>query len=133
MRVLLDANILISFLLTPNSTGPIATIIEAVYDGKFTLLLPRELINEVIEAVKAKPYLAKRVSAEETSKLLVNLLSAGELLAPLSDKVVLATRDPKDDYLLAYAVVYEADYLVTGDEDLLVLGDMVQGLRIVSP
>ena len=42
------------------------------------------------------------------------------------------TRDRKDDYLLAYAVVGRADYLVTGDRDLLVLGE-VEGVRIVSP
>src|SRR5437016_9349477 len=101
MRVLLDANVLVSFLLTPNSTGPIAAIIAAVYDGKFTLLLPRELLNEVIEAVRTKQYLAKRVSLEEASRLLVNLLSVGELLAQLSGGIVLTTRDPKDDYLLA--------------------------------
>jgi predicted nucleic acid-binding protein len=34
--------------------------------------------------------------------------------------------------LLAYAVVGEADYLVTGDDDLLVLGE-VAGVKIVTP
>ena len=38
---------------------------------------------------------------------------------------------PKDDYLLAYGLMGGADYLVTGDEDLLTLGD-VEGLKIVS-
>lgn len=33
-------------------------------------------------------------------------------------------RDPEDDYLLAYALVGKADYLVTGDRDLLVLGSV---------
>lgn len=42
------------------------------------------------------------------------------------------TRDLKDDYLLAYAVVGEADYLVTGDKDLLVL-EKIGEVAIVSP
>jgi predicted nucleic acid-binding protein len=42
------------------------------------------------------------------------------------------TRDPKDDYLLTYALAGQADYLVTGDADLLVLGQ-VGTVRIVSP
>jgi predicted nucleic acid-binding protein len=44
----------------------------------------------------------------------------------------MVTRDIKDDYLLAYALVGRADYLVTGGEDLLVLGD-VEGVKIVRP
>lgn len=38
-----------------------------------------------------------------------------------SSMVTALTRDPKDDYLLAYALVGQADYLVTGDHDLLAL------------
>ena len=41
------------------------------------------------------------------------------------------TRDRKDDYLLACAVVGQAEYLVTGDNDLLVL-DGIEGIRIVT-
>jgi hypothetical protein len=42
------------------------------------------------------------------------------------------TRDPKDDYLIAYALVGAADYRVTGDRDLLVLGQ-VDDVKIVTP
>jgi predicted nucleic acid-binding protein len=42
------------------------------------------------------------------------------------------SRDPQDDYLLALAVVHEADYLVTRDRDLLDLGEVV-GVKIVDP
>ena len=61
-----------------------------------------------------------------------------ELIPPISSggssKTVLpvVTRDAKDDYLLAYALVGQADYLVTGDEDLLVLQE-IEGLKIVNP
>jgi putative PIN family toxin of toxin-antitoxin system len=40
-------------------------------------------------------------------------------------------RDPDDDYLLGCAVAGAADYLVTGDEDLLAVG-RYQGLAIVT-
>jgi predicted nucleic acid-binding protein len=42
------------------------------------------------------------------------------------------SRDPKDDYLVAYGVVNEADYVITGDADLLVLGHIGR-LQIVNP
>ncbi len=36
------------------------------------------------------------------------------------------TWDPKDNYLLAFTFVVAEDYLVTGDEDLLVLNEQIQ-------
>jgi len=42
------------------------------------------------------------------------------------------TRDPKDDYLLAHALVGGADCLVTGDEDLLTLQQQVHELEILT-
>ena len=41
-------------------------------------------------------------------------------------------RDPKDDMLLALAVDGNADYLITGDQDLLVLHPF-RSIRILSP
>jgi predicted nucleic acid-binding protein len=50
----------------------------------------------------------------------------------LQTELINYSRDPKDDYLIAYALIYQADYLVTGDKDLLVLGK-VEELEIVRP
>jgi len=43
-----------------------------------------------------------------------------------------ASRDRKDDYLLAHAIAGRADYLVSGDADLLSV-DRVGGVAIVNP
>ena len=42
------------------------------------------------------------------------------------------SRDPDDDAILAAAVERCADYIVTGDQDLLAIGDY-QSTRIVTP
>jgi len=42
-----------------------------------------------------------------------------------------ASRDPKDDVFLATAVAAEAEYLVSEDQDLLVLGEY-EGVKIVN-
>ena len=55
------------------------------------------------------------------------------LLAPFAPPFPPRTRDPKDDYLLAYALRDGADVLVTGDRDLLDSGDVFAPLRIVDP
>ena len=45
---------------------------------------------------------------------------------------VVACRDPKDDKFLALAVNGQADFIVTGDRDLLVLNPF-RGIAIVQP
>ena len=63
---------------------------------------------------------------------LIDILSLGAVAVPdIPGDIPALTRDPKDDYLLACAVVGQADYIVTGDDDLLVLKE-VEGVRMVS-
>jgi len=132
MRVLLDTNILISHLLRPTYEGPSARIVRGALAETFTLLLPQELVDELASRVLTKPYLRRYIQPEDVRELADLLLEVADVLPPLEYPIPKVTRDPKDDYLLAYAVVYEADYLVSGDKDILVLGE-VEGVRMLSP
>ncbi|TAK30785.1 MAG: putative toxin-antitoxin system toxin component, PIN family [Chloroflexota bacterium] len=132
MRVLLDVNLLISYLLPSSKQQTIAAIVEAAFEGSFTLLLPPELVQEFSTTIGAKRYLARRIRPEDATSLVTLLSQVAEIIPPISGKIPAVCRDAKDDYLLAYALVGQADYLVTGDNDLLVLGE-VERMRIVSP
>jgi putative PIN family toxin of toxin-antitoxin system len=131
MRVLLDTNLLISYLLTPQQNGVIAQVVEAGLLGRFALLLPEDLLSELANRVVAKEYLAERITAEQMRALADILAEVSEMVPKIATEIPAVTRDPKDDYLLAYALVGQADYLVTGDKDLLVLGQ-VEKTRIVT-
>lgn len=132
MRVLLDTNILISYLLTPAQNSPITSIVTQALRGDFVLLLPEELPRELKRKAHEKKYLAERIVPEEVEKLIDILTRVSEAIPKIGDPIPAVTRDPKDDYLLAYALVGRADYLVTGDDDLLSLGK-VGALSIVNP
>lgn len=132
MRVLLDANILISYLLTPNPESPVIKIVDLGLLGGFQLLVPEELLDELVKKARAAKYLAGRIAPEELQELVDILGGVAETIPRITEEIPAVTRDPKDDYLLAYAVVGEADYLVTGDHDLLVLGQ-VDNMRVVTP
>ena len=132
MRLLLDANILISYLLHSGADSPITRIVESCVLGKVTLLLPEALLAELTESVANKPYLRARIQTEEFARLATILRRIGETIPRIESPIPAVTRDPKDDYLLAYAVVGEADYLITGDNDLLVLQQVV-GVTICRP
>jgi putative PIN family toxin of toxin-antitoxin system len=121
VRVLLDVNILISYLLTTRATSPVHRVIRAAIASKYVLLMPEELLAELRRTVFSRPYLAERIPPTDVD-LLTNLLSVvAEIVPAISAPIPRVTRDPKDDYLLAYAIVGRADYLVTGDDDLLSL------------
>ena len=132
VRVLLDVNILISYLLHSSGSRAIGLVVEAALAGAFTLLIPDKLLEEFVQRVATKEYLARRIGRADLASLVENLLQVAERLAPIPGPLPAVVRDPKDDYLLAYALAGGADYLVTGDRDLLALGEVAE-LKVISP
>ena len=132
MRVLLDANLFISFLLNPDRDSASNEVVRRAVLGEFTLLVPEELLDEISSRARSKPYLMERITPEEIDEMVEIVSSVAEFIPRIEDTIPAVVRDPKDDYLLAYAAVAHADYLVTGDRDLLVLQE-VEGVRILTP
>ncbi len=133
MRVLIDTNVLVSYLVQPGREGAVGTVIHAALEGQFTLLMPQALLNELIVTVRGKPRLVKRIPLDELEIFVALLAGSGERVATIAEPIPAATRDRNDDYLLAYALLGAADYLVTGDRDLLVLNEQIAGLTILTP
>jgi putative PIN family toxin of toxin-antitoxin system len=96
------------------------------------ILLPGQLLEELTRKAHEKKYLADRITPQELQEFVALLSELAEAIPHIPEAIPAVTRDPKDDYLLAYALVGQADYLVTGDEDLLVLKQIDQ-VKIVTP
>lgn len=131
MRVILDTNVWISYLLTPRETGTIVTVVRTCLAERLELVVPGELLDELMQARARKRYLRERSTEQQMQTLVEVLRHIGDVPAPLTQVEPLA-RDPGDDYLIAYALVGRVDYLVTGDDDLLAL-EGISDLRIVDP
>jgi uncharacterized protein len=116
LRVLLDTNQLVSSLL--NAHGLQRQLVDAWRRRAFMLLMGPGQVEEVGE-VLGRPKIAKkyRFSADDRSALL-DLLRMESVLVPHAPAPGFS-RDPDDDYLLGCAEAGGADYLVTGDDDLL--------------
>ncbi|MEA3408298.1 MAG: putative toxin-antitoxin system toxin component, PIN family [Chloroflexota bacterium] len=132
MRVLLNTNVLISYLLSPQRKSPVNRILEAAFLGQIDLLFPKEVLDGLRRKIPQKPYLAERISPQQLEELVVLLGEISESIPTITMEIPAVTRDPKDDYLIAYALVGRADYLVTGDLDLLIL-EKVEDVEIVTP
>jgi len=133
MRVLIDTNVFISYLLSSHSSGVIQEIFSALAEGRFTLMVPEALLNEILVTVTEKPRLAKRIPPDDLKEFLATIQELSEEVPRIENPIPAVTRDPTDDFLLAYGLVGGADYLVTGDEDLLALHGQIKELEILTP
>lgn len=100
-------------------------------DGFFQLVLPEEVIAEVIGVVLYRSYFRQRVTEQEARDATAELCRFADI-PPRISEIPRIVRDPKDDYLLAYAILERVDFLVIGDRDLLALDGEIEQLRIVT-
>ena len=132
MRLMVDTNIYVSYLLAPDRGGTISSVVEAAFAAGNSLLLPEEQLDELLDVLTSRPYITSRVSRHVATRFVEELRAVAVLLPAVAEQIPSAVRDPEDNYLIAQALLGRADYLVTGDEDLLALGE-VEDLRIVTP
>lgn len=120
-RVILDTNLWISYLIS-NKLIKFDRLLES---GLIRLIFSEELLTEFVEVAR-RPKFRKFFSPEDISTLLDQVSDFGELIFVQSEVTI--CRDPKDNFLLALARDGRADYLITGDHDLLVIGSFEETL-----
>jgi putative PIN family toxin of toxin-antitoxin system len=125
LRAVLDANVLISALLAP--TGASAGLLVRWLRGEFELVVSDTLLTELRRALAYRK-LRSRISPEQANALIDLLQRSASLHAEPNEPPKRISRDPDDDYLLAFADTTDS-ILVTWDRDLLDL----QELPVQSP
>ena len=115
-RVVLDTNVLISAVLQPK--GPPRAAIDAVRTAGGILLFSDPTFDELRTRLE-RPKFDKYVSREGRALFLVQLDAVSEWVAVTG--ATMGCRDPDDDKLRETAMMGEADCLITGDRDLLVM------------
>ncbi|MCP3962053.1 MAG: putative toxin-antitoxin system toxin component, PIN family [bacterium] len=125
-RFAFDTNVLVSALLFKQGK-PARALRRAQRRGTVLVSVPAlEELSEVLQRRKLQRYL----TAEEREEFLRALIAETTLVEP--DLAIEACRDPKDDKFLELAVNGKARYLITGDQDLLVLNPF-RDVAIVTP
>ncbi|HHV86410.1 MAG TPA: putative toxin-antitoxin system toxin component, PIN family [Petrimonas sp.] len=125
IRVVIDTNVWISFIISDK----LSEIDDLLLNNRIRLIFSAELIEEITDVI-AKPKLAKYFRG-------INAID--EMFDAVGDYVdfvkikscIQVCRDPKDNFLLSLAKDGKADFLITGDKDLLVLNPF-GNIEIVS-
>lgn len=122
MRIFLDTNVLVSAVAT---RGLCADVLQAVL-ARHELILGEAVLEELQRVLPEKFKLPHEITQELVALLRLEATVIGEA-PPLG----VAVRDPKDLPVLEQAVAGKADFLVTGDLDLL--GIAAVPVVVVSP
>ena len=123
MRVILDANVLIAAVA---GRGLCESVLELCLDAH-DLIVSRELLDEVHGKLIKKIELPEPLASEFCG----NLRNNADMATP-AEITQGACRDPKDLYVLGLCESTNADFLVTGDRDLVESG-WRGPTRIVTP
>ena len=123
MKIVLDANVIIAAFA---ARGLCESIIEVCL-SEHEIVLCHELLDEVLRNLRAKVKIPTSIVADIGALLREHAKMFNPV--PLAPNVC---RDPDDIKILGLAVASNADYVVTGDKDLLVLKKF-QGIPILDP
>ncbi|RLJ79610.1 putative toxin-antitoxin system toxin component, PIN family [Pedobacter alluvionis] len=113
-RIILDINLWISFLISKD----FSRLDEIIFSKKSILIFSQELLEEFLEVVK-RPKFRRYFAQTDIEELLETIDEYGEFIVVKSRIEI--CRDAKDNFLLSLAVDGKADFLLTGDQDLLMI------------
>jgi uncharacterized protein len=131
LRVVLDTNVLLSALVFTG--GAMARFRGLWESGKITPFTSKEAIKELMRVLAYQKF---KLSRQDQDGLLADYLpfaQVADVLFVVPTNLPIC-RDPSDQMFLTLAVASQADVLVTGDQDLLVLADEANlPFRILKP
>ena len=125
MRAVFDTNVLVAAFVTE---GMCSKLLMRGRKKQFHLIACPVILQE-FEHVLIKKFSATRNEVRSALQIFSEAIHSVVRPSPLGQSVC---RDPDDDAILACAFEARADYLVTGDMDLVEL-KIFKGIRIVTP
>lgn len=123
MRIVFNSNILVSALVFPGKQAEKAVL--RIIEGRDHLFISGPIVSEVL-TVLVRKFARER---EELARVAVLLAELAETVRPR--RRLQALRDDADNRILECAVAGRADWIVTGDREMLELGGF-EGIRILS-
>jgi uncharacterized protein len=123
--IVIDTNIFISAALSPNGTAYQA-FVKAI--NNFTVVQNEETYQEIAQRI----YKAKfdKYISDERRELFLNMIKNKSCFIKKTSQITVC-RDPDDNKFLELALDSNADFLLTGDKDLLSLKSLLEYKNII--
>jgi hypothetical protein len=124
VKAVIDTNIWISFLIGKLLAG----LDDYILDGLLEVVISDEQLEEITN-VLSRPKFRKHFSIDDIEEFLSLLYKSAQIVEV--HHTIKDCRDEKDNFILETAIRGKADYIVTGDKDLLVLNPY-RGKKIIG-
>jgi putative PIN family toxin of toxin-antitoxin system len=128
IRAVFDTNLLASYLLVHRP--PMASLIDDHLAAERFILVTAPALLQELDRVLRYPRLQRYYDNTARDRFVALVAALSERVELLED-IPSISRDPGDDQVVACAVVGRADVIVSGDKDLLHLGQ-VGSIRILT-
>ncbi len=117
IRAVLDANVFVSGILQPQ--GAPGAVLAAWREDRFRLLASMDILRELGRVLAYLRISRRHRWSRGTIRTFVESVARSAFLTPGGLRLRVVVRDPDDDGYLECAVEGLADFLVTGDSQLL--------------
>ena len=124
MKAVIDTNIWISFLIGKLLAG----LDDYIFEGLLEVVISDEQLEEITSVLR-RPKFRKHFSTDDIEEFLSLLYKSAQIVEV--HHTIRDCRDEKDNFILETAIRGKADYIVTGDKDLLVLNPY-RGKKIID-
>jgi putative PIN family toxin of toxin-antitoxin system len=114
MRTVVDTNVSVSAFLNPR--GLPCQLITALQQGRFTLVTSEPMLSELADVLTRPRLVNRHRRTGEQVAVFVEALRQSAEIVPLLGEVHVC-RDPDDDAVLETALLGDAAYVVSGDQD----------------
>jgi hypothetical protein len=129
MNIILDTNVWVSGLLWGGIPGKILKLVKTGHIKIYISTSQLEELNDTLAKPKLQPKIIQLGVNPTTLMNAICAVSEEIVVPPITVK---SLRDPDDAVILAAAVASNVDYIVSGDQDLLVLQEF-SGIPILTP
>jgi len=135
MKIILDTNIYISSFVFDSHVENF--YLEILKKDEIDIYFSDETFDELVKKLDLKEFssiLAKSkrlIGRIDIDSFIQNIKTNSIIISDPTEKVVIC-RDPNDNKFLELAKAIQADYIISGDKDLLDLSEF-EGVRIVKP
>ena len=116
MKIIIDTNLWVSFLINKKFDD----LENLCLDESISVIYCDKIIKELIDVSSRNKIRKLGVEEKDVAKML-SLIITSCVKVTFENTAISVIRDPEDLYLLSLAEASDADFLITGDKDLLIL------------
>lgn len=132
MRIVFDTNVIVSFFLSPSGTPAQLLDLWEHHTELFEVVVSETILIEYARALSYPHVTAHHKKSPEQIDAFINLFRKLATIVEPTETVTVIKDDPDDNKFLSCALSGHAEYIISGDRDLLRIGEY-KGIHILTP